>query len=150
MPEVGRFLFLHSESSCSFYRNENGVVISYGKLGQIDIATLHRVGFERVTTNRDEGKETEKDTTTTPSTPFRRCPQDQSLHSHSHNRTGNRSSAASPAGTSSSCVLPCDTVHTSSLSALESLMPDGLQSDLQLERILTGRSLQREFVSTHM
>ena len=33
---------------------------------------------------------------------------------------------------------------------LESLMPDGLRSDLQLERILTGRSLQREFVSTHM
>lgn len=31
-----------------------------------------------------------------------------------------------------------------------SLMPDGLRSDLQLERILTGRSLQREFVSTHM
>lgn len=27
---------------------------------------------------------------------------------------------------------------------------DGLRSDLQLERILTGRSLQREFVSTHM
>lgn len=117
MPEVGRFLFLHSESSCSFYRNENGVVIGYGKLGQIDIGTLHRVGFERVTTNRDKGKETEKDTTTTPSTPSRRCPQDRSLHSHSHNRTGNRSSAASPAGTSSSCVLPCDTVHTSSLSA---------------------------------
>ena len=36
------------------------------------------------------------------------------------------------------------------LPGLESLMPDGLQSDLQLERILTGRSLQREFVSTHM
>ena len=36
------------------------------------------------------------------------------------------------------------------LPGLESLMPDGLRSDLQLERILTGRSLQREFVSTHM
>ena len=30
------------------------------------------------------------------------------------------------------------------------LVTAGLRSDLQLERILTGRSLQREFVSTHM